>query len=162
MAAPNLPVISYLGTLQLNTGTVGSPVWADIGQAIKFAPPKMKVGDSKNSYLQQANPWHTYQPGWGEPGVITFEINMRQSDFNTLFNTYFSVRKQAQFRIRYNDGTTSTSGSVLLLSSGAAGVGDQCYINELGDGEVSRDTENPIMTSGSIKVSGLPTYTAAT
>lgn len=152
MAAPNLPVISYLGTLQVDT--TGSGAWADIGQVQKFKPPQMKVGDSQNTYLQQSAPWRTYQPGWGEPGEATFTIMMRQSDYNTLFG-YFTNRTSKNFRIRYNDGSTPSSGSVLTFGSAA-------YINELGDDEVSRDSELPIMTSGKIKVSGLPTYAPAT
>lgn len=140
----------YLGTFQVDT--TGSGSWQDLLQLTKFKPPQMKIGDAKTTYLTQANPFHTYIPGWGEPGAVTWSGNMITATYSTLF-TYFTTRLVKNFRVRYNDGSSSTSGSVLSFTG---------YINELGDDELSRDQEAPVMTAGSVKVSGLPTYSSAT
>lgn len=150
------PVHVYLGTLQVDT--TGGGAWADVGQCTKFKPPQMKVGAAKTTYLQQSTRWHTYIPGWVEPGSVTFTMNMRTADFNLLFVTYLQNTDSAgssvrNWRIRYNDGSGATTGSVLSFSG---------YVEEMGDDELSRDQDLPVMTSGSIKVSGKPTYTQAT
>lgn len=140
---------NYLGTLQYDSG--GS-VYVDIGELVEFTPQKRSAQDVKDSHLASPGATHTYQPGFLEPGEISFRINFKKTDYATL-DSHYKGRAKRNYRVRYNDGTTATTGSNMV------GEG---YVKELGDEQLSRDSDNPIQTIGVIKASGVWTFTQAT
>lgn len=136
----------YLGTLQKGT--------TDIGQIISFTPPKRVRGSSPTTHLASSNMTKTSRPGWIAPGDVAFKINMIAADYTTLRTDFEAagVGTISTYRYRLNDGSTATNGTIVSFSA---------WIRELGKGELSVDSENPITVEGVLEVTGIETYTAA-
>lgn len=141
-----MAVSPYLGTLQYDSG---GAVYLDIGELVEFDPPLRTRAPIKNSHLASASQTHTYQSGFIEPGEIPFKIHFKKADYNTL-DGHFKGGLNRNYRVRYNDGSTATNGSNLIF---------EAFVMELGDEKVSRDSDNPLATTGKLKGSGVATYT---
>jgi hypothetical protein len=143
----------YLGTVFVDTSSNYGQSYSQIGNITKFAPLKMKRGKSNTTYLGSTGEAKTLKPGWIDPDTLKVTVIMQGSVFTTLY-TYFSTDSDVRYyKIRYNDGTSSTSGSNLIFLA---------MISELGDDELSRDSDEPIMTEITLSASALPGFTAAT
>lgn len=138
----------YLGTLQFNT--TGS-TYVDLGQLVDFTPPKVVWGKSDTSHLASTDATRTSTPGWADPGEIPFTINMLTADYNTLL-TRAKTRVVSVYRVRFNDGTTPTTGTV---------IGFSAWISELGVATLSKDDDNPLRLEGKLIVSGVHTLTVS-
>jgi hypothetical protein len=140
----------YLATLLSSTTFAGS--YAALGSLTKIEPPKGKVGDMNYSDLSVPNATHVFAPGWITSGELGATINFDKTNTGAIYG-YYSARTVLFFKLRYNDGTGPTTGSVWAFTG---------YFNECGEESFSKDEDNPLQTSFKIKISGLPTFTAAT
>ena len=148
-----MPTLPYLATIFVDTSNNDAGTYAAAGNVIKLTPPKMKRGKSKTSNLSSANRAHTYLPGWIDGDVVKFVIEFTKTDFNTLFGYFTTDVATRKWKIRYNDGTTGTSGSTVICSA---------IITEMGDEPFDRETEDEIQTELTLCLSGLPVFAQAT
>ncbi len=136
---------SYLGILQVDAS--GSGAWGDVGQCIKITPPKIKVTASKTTHLASTQATDTFIPGFITPGEVQVELNMTSAMIVQMLS-YIRVMKN--WRVRYNDGTTPTSGSVWTFAG---------FWTEFGDEVPENDR---ITTTMTVTVSGPETFVAGT
>ncbi len=138
---------TYLGTLQYDSG---GGVYVDVGQIVDFTSHVAEVTDVKTSHLASTSATHEYLPGFIEPGTVSFTLNFVKTDYTTLHG-HLLARQTRNYKIRLNDGSTASNGSNTVFLG---------YVKSLGKGQLSTDATAPIQATGSLKVSGVPTYTA--
>ncbi len=143
----------FLATLFVDS--TGSGNYVAIGKIKKFDPPKMKRGSSKTTDLSSANMAHTFLASWIDAGEVSGMFYFLAADFNTMLGYFTALPTAAtrNWRIRYNDGTTSTSGSQLNFTG---------HVTDLGDDPLEEGNDDPIVSECKIKISGLPTFAVAT
>lgn len=140
------PIHKYLATLLVDAA--GDGTYVSVGSIKSIKPPKGKWGKSNTSHLASSGKAKTSMSGWFECDSVEGKILYDSTKTSTLFG-YGGVTKN--WKIRYNDGSGSTTGSVWAFSG---------YINEIGDEEISEGDEDPIMTGFKIEISGGITFTA--
>jgi hypothetical protein len=137
---------TYLGTLQYDSG---GGTYADIGELSQFTPNVQEVTDVKTSHLASTNATHEYLPGFIEPGMCEFVINFTKASYNTLHG-HLTGRSTRSYKVRVNDGSTSTNGSNSTFTG---------YVKRLGKMEFTTDATNPVRATGTIKVASSVTFT---
>ncbi len=118
-----------------------STTWTPLAQIEAISAPDLDAADIKVSHMASPNQAEEYDPGWAESGEVTLELQFVKAQQTSLYSL-FRVKKGWQ--ITYQDGST-------LKFNG--------YIKRVGAPQPDR--EGIVKTSATIKVSGLPLFTAA-
>jgi hypothetical protein len=140
----NAGVSAYGSTMKVTIGTATTTV----GQITKVGWSPGGMTDIDISTMSGDNKWKQFIPGMIEAGEFSADVNFEDAQNTALISV---VGVTGTWQINFNDGTASSS------SSRFACVG---YLKPFGfDGPMD---SNPITQSLTIKLSGLPTFTAHT
>jgi hypothetical protein len=143
----NAVVIPFLATLLVDTSANWTKSYAAVGGIIVMLdPPKMKRGVSKTSGLGNVNHAHTKKPNWIDSGQMKFAIKFKASDFALLYGYFTGDADARYFKLRYNDGSSPTSGSTEEMLAFIVGMGDKQF---------DSDTEDPIETEVTLEISDI-------
>lgn len=138
-----MPFLGYGCDLQLSTD--GGNTYNTVGSIADLNFPDLKATDVKVSSIQQAQPWHAYQPGLGDGGLIKGKLFYAKTQYATLLSNFRTPRN---WKIVFSDAVSTAS---TLVTAG--------YLNELG-GPIPLD--DAIVCDFAIKASGIPTFTQGT
>jgi hypothetical protein len=116
-------------------------------------PPKMKRGVSKTSGLGNINHAHTKKPNWIDSGQMKFAIKFKAGDFQLLYGYFTGDNDARWWKLRYNDGSSPTSGSTEESLGFIVGMGDKQF---------DADTEDPIETEVTLELSDIILFNPAT
>lgn len=133
---------------RLATRVIGTPnVDTEIAELLTCEPPEGELGDIKTSHLQTPDQEHTYRPGWGEPGEVAFSAKFSAETYELLVGKR-DARTTETWVIKFPDDA-GDPGSEIQFS------GYVKKVKAVLDGENDED----MVIEGTIKVSGLPTFT---
>lgn len=124
-----------------------STTWTSIAQVLDIKPGKVEAKDIDTTVIDSPNQAETSVPGFASGGEATVKIQFAKAQQTTLFGLF---RTPKGFRIMFNDASTQGgTGSTLAFDGYIKGIQ-----NEI-------DSKNLVTCDLTVKVSGLPTFTAA-
>lgn len=136
--AASSAVIGYNSAISVSATQGGS--YTDLSEVLSIDD-GLDVKEVKVSHLKSDNAAHEYIPGMIEPGMANLELNFYKTQYNTIMS---ALRTAYWFKITTSDGSiTAFKGFYKRLAKKVA------------------DGDDRITATVQIKVTGLPTFTAA-
>lgn len=127
----------YYGTLPTQNASTS---WFEIGQITEISPPELEADDVEVSNMQSPEQFKQFDPGWADAGEVELTVQYTKAQATTLYGIF---RQPKLFKIQFEDGSVWEY---------------QGYVKKLG-GEIDR--EGVITQTVTTKISGKPTFTAA-
>lgn len=136
-------------TSKISYSSTGSS-YTDITDCRLITPPNMEVGDVDTTHLESASAAKEYIAGWLEGGEVPFEIHFHKTQFDTI-RTIFTGRTTYYWKITLPliSGESTPSSFVI-----------QGHVKSFGFSEISSDSDDTLRVPITVKVTGLPTFTA--
>lgn len=124
-----------------------STTWTSIAQVLDIKPGKIEAKDVDVTVIDSPNQAEQFAPGWANGGEGTIKVQFAKAQQTTLFGLFRTLRG---FRVMFNDASTQNGqGSTLAFDGYIKGIA-----NEI-------DSKNLVTCELTVKVSGLPVFTAA-
>src|SRR5437763_152879 len=93
-----MPFIGFGCDLAFNAVSVGS--------VMEISHPDVKVTDVKTSYIQMAQPWHTFQAGLADGGDASFKLLYIKTAYNTVLG---NIRVSGTWTLTFSDIVSTAS-----------------------------------------------------
>lgn len=136
----------YSAALSYATATNGT--FTALADVRSVKPPNIQIGSSETTHLGSANAAKEFIPGWIDAGDIGFTLYFDSAQFSTVYGL---VRSSRYWKITFPLVGTQTTAATWVAEG---------FLTSLDTAEMGID-DNAVTAPGTIKVTGKPTFTAA-